>query len=98
MVISLDIQGAFDNPKYSSIRNSLNKLNFNSNTTETLKDILTNREIVLHAAQDPVSWPQQNTAPKTSVPDQSSGTLSLTKSSQNLTFTYKFLQTGLFPS
>ncbi|GBN75488.1 hypothetical protein AVEN_140505-1 [Araneus ventricosus] len=59
MVISLDMHSASDNLQYSSILNSLNKLNFNSNNTENLKDILTNREVVLQTAQDPVSWPQQ---------------------------------------
>ncbi|GBO35047.1 Retrovirus-related Pol polyprotein from type-1 retrotransposable element R1 [Araneus ventricosus] len=59
MVISLDIQGAFDLLQYNSIRNSLDEINFPSHTIETLKDILTDRKVTIQTAQDPVSWSQQ---------------------------------------
>ncbi|GBN39919.1 Putative protein in type-1 retrotransposable element R1DM, partial [Araneus ventricosus] len=59
MVISLDIQGAFDHLQYNSIRNSLDEINFPSHTIETLKDILTDRKVTIQTAQGPVSWSQQ---------------------------------------
>ncbi|KAF8794056.1 putative 115 kDa protein in type-1 like protein [Argiope bruennichi] len=59
MVISLDIQRAFDNLQLSSIRNSLDKLKFNSKTTETLKDVLENREVLLQTSQGTAAWSQQ---------------------------------------
>ncbi|GBL96080.1 hypothetical protein AVEN_104319-1 [Araneus ventricosus] len=40
MVISLDIQGAFDHLQYNSIRNSLDEVNFHSHTIEPLKTYL----------------------------------------------------------
>ncbi|GBO44175.1 hypothetical protein AVEN_180190-1 [Araneus ventricosus] len=60
MVISLDIQGAFDHLQYNSIRNSLDEINFLSHTIETLKDILTDRKVTIQTAQGPVSWTQQH--------------------------------------
>ncbi|GBN25229.1 putative RNA-directed DNA polymerase from transposon X-element [Araneus ventricosus] len=59
LVISLDIQGAFDHLQYNSIRNSLDEINFPSHTIETLKDILTDRKVTTQRAQGPVSWSQQ---------------------------------------
>ncbi|GBO01827.1 hypothetical protein AVEN_255445-1 [Araneus ventricosus] len=59
MIISLDIQGAFDNLQYNSIRNSLDEINFPSHTIESLKDILTDRKVTIQTAQGPVSWSQQ---------------------------------------
>ncbi|GBM92307.1 Putative protein in type-1 retrotransposable element R1DM [Araneus ventricosus] len=59
MVISLDIQGAFDHLQYNSILNSLDEFNFPSHTIETLKDILTDRKVTIQTAQGPVSWSQQ---------------------------------------
>ncbi|GBM44019.1 hypothetical protein AVEN_218164-1 [Araneus ventricosus] len=59
MVISRDIQGAFDHLQYNSIRNSLDKFNFPSDTIEILKDILTDRTVTFQTTQVPVSWLQQ---------------------------------------
>ncbi|GBM40800.1 hypothetical protein AVEN_80806-1 [Araneus ventricosus] len=53
MVISLDIQGAFDHLQYNSIRNSLDEINLPSHTIETLKDILTDRKVTIQTAQGP---------------------------------------------
>ncbi|GBM10540.1 hypothetical protein AVEN_109332-1 [Araneus ventricosus] len=53
MVISLDIQGAFDHLQYNSIRNSLDGINFPSHTIETLKDILTDWKVTIQTAQGP---------------------------------------------
>ncbi|GBL73297.1 hypothetical protein AVEN_159335-1 [Araneus ventricosus] len=51
MVISLDIQVAFDHLQYNSIRNSLDEINFLSHTTETFKDILNYRKVIIQIAQ-----------------------------------------------
>ncbi|GBN56959.1 Retrovirus-related Pol polyprotein from type-1 retrotransposable element R1 [Araneus ventricosus] len=59
MVISLDIQGAFDHLQYNSISKSLDEINILSHTTETFKDILNDRKVTIQAAQGPVSWSQQ---------------------------------------
>ncbi|GBM31700.1 Putative protein in type-1 retrotransposable element R1DM [Araneus ventricosus] len=58
MVISLDIQGAFDHLQYNSIRNSLDEINCPPHTIETLKVILTDRKVTIQIAQGLVSWSQ----------------------------------------
>ncbi|GBL74902.1 hypothetical protein AVEN_243735-1 [Araneus ventricosus] len=59
MVISLDIQRAFDHLQYNSIRNSLDQINFLSHAIETLQDILIDRKVTIQRAQGPVSRSQQ---------------------------------------
>ncbi|GBM87215.1 hypothetical protein AVEN_129732-1 [Araneus ventricosus] len=68
MVISLDIQGAFDHLQFNSIRNSLDEMNFPSHTIETLKDILADRKVTIQTAQAPVSWSQQQGCAQGTVP------------------------------
>ncbi|GBN39131.1 hypothetical protein AVEN_275161-1, partial [Araneus ventricosus] len=43
--ISLDIQGALEHLRCRSICNSLDEMNFPSQTTETLEDILNDRKV-----------------------------------------------------
>ncbi|GBL84260.1 hypothetical protein AVEN_118648-1 [Araneus ventricosus] len=47
IVISLDIQGAFDNLKYDTIRKELRKIYTESNISETLEDILSNSKVTI---------------------------------------------------
>ncbi|GBM93049.1 Putative protein in type-1 retrotransposable element R1DM [Araneus ventricosus] len=58
LFISIDIKGAFDNLQYSSIKNSIDKIATKSNITETLKDILNNRKVIIQTQIGPSSWPQ----------------------------------------
>ncbi|GBN92747.1 hypothetical protein AVEN_232215-1 [Araneus ventricosus] len=59
MVLSLNIEDAFYHIRYSSVRNSLNALNFPSNAIETLKDILNDRIVSIQTAHGPVYWPKE---------------------------------------
>ncbi|GBM20802.1 hypothetical protein AVEN_108252-1 [Araneus ventricosus] len=56
---ALNIQGAFDQLQYNSIRNSLDEIKFPSHTIETLKDILNHRKLNIQTVQGPVSWSQR---------------------------------------
>ncbi|GBM80443.1 hypothetical protein AVEN_83030-1 [Araneus ventricosus] len=58
LLIYLDFKGSFDNLQYSSIINSLDNLNFNIQTLETLKDILTNRQIAINTLHGPATLRQ----------------------------------------
>ncbi|GBM57988.1 hypothetical protein AVEN_162169-1 [Araneus ventricosus] len=58
IVISLDIQGAFDNLKYDIIRKELRKLCTKSNISETLEDILSNRNVAIQTSDGPAVWKQ----------------------------------------
>ncbi|GBM76094.1 hypothetical protein AVEN_148233-1 [Araneus ventricosus] len=59
MVISLDIQRAFDHLQYNSIRNSLDEITFSFYIIDILKDILNDMKVTIQSAQGPVSWSQQ---------------------------------------
>ncbi|GBM10503.1 hypothetical protein AVEN_109304-1 [Araneus ventricosus] len=59
LVVSLDIQGTFDHLQNSSIHNNLDSLDFPSNTTENLKDILRYGEVAMETSQGPFFWPHQ---------------------------------------
>ncbi|GBN92422.1 Putative protein in type-1 retrotransposable element R1DM [Araneus ventricosus] len=58
LFISIDIKGAFDNLQYSSIKNSIDNITAKSNITETLRDILSNRKVILQTQIGPTFWPQ----------------------------------------
>ncbi|GBM51346.1 hypothetical protein AVEN_110802-1 [Araneus ventricosus] len=64
MVISLDIQGAFDNLKYEIIRKELRKLFTKSNISETLEDILSNRKVAIQSSDGPAVWKQKQGCPQ----------------------------------
>ncbi|GBN99304.1 hypothetical protein AVEN_86894-1 [Araneus ventricosus] len=52
-VISLDIQGAFNNLKYDIIRKELRKLYTKSNISKTLEDIPSNRKEAIQTREGP---------------------------------------------
>ncbi|GBN22482.1 hypothetical protein AVEN_13869-1 [Araneus ventricosus] len=64
IVISLDIQGAFDNLKYDIIRKGLRKLLTESNISETLEDILSNRKVAIQTSDGPAVWKQTKVCPQ----------------------------------
>ncbi|GBN00715.1 Putative protein in type-1 retrotransposable element R1DM [Araneus ventricosus] len=71
LVISLDIKGAFNHLEYNSIKNSLNNINFHSNTKETLIDLLSGRQVALDTPQGPTTFPQHRSRPQGSCTDHS---------------------------
>ncbi|GBN38765.1 Putative protein in type-1 retrotransposable element R1DM [Araneus ventricosus] len=58
LLISIDIKGAFDNLLYSSIKNSIDKITNKTNVKESLKDILSNRKVIIQTQEGPAIWPQ----------------------------------------
>ncbi|GBO44380.1 putative RNA-directed DNA polymerase from transposon BS [Araneus ventricosus] len=64
IVISLDIQEAFDNLKYDIIRKELRKLYTESNISETLEDILSNRKAAFQTTDVPAVWKQTQGCPQ----------------------------------
>ncbi|GBL78274.1 hypothetical protein AVEN_59778-1 [Araneus ventricosus] len=64
LVISLDIKGAFDHLEYNSIKNSLNIINFDSNTKETLITLISGRKISLNTPKGPATLPQHRGCPQ----------------------------------
>ncbi|GBM41108.1 hypothetical protein AVEN_63301-1 [Araneus ventricosus] len=64
IVISLDIQGAFDNLKYDIIRKELRKLFTKSSISETLEDILSNRKVAIQTSDEPAMWKQTQGCPQ----------------------------------
>ncbi|GBN47636.1 Putative protein in type-1 retrotransposable element R1DM [Araneus ventricosus] len=58
LFISIDIKGAFDNLQFSSIKNSIDNITAKSNITENLKDILSNRKVILQTQIGVTLWPQ----------------------------------------
>ncbi|GBM43292.1 hypothetical protein AVEN_220823-1 [Araneus ventricosus] len=64
LMISLDIKGAFDHLQYTSIKNSLDNLNYHSNILETLIDIPSNRKVAINTSQGPATWNQQQGCPE----------------------------------
>ncbi|GBN92385.1 hypothetical protein AVEN_26102-1 [Araneus ventricosus] len=55
LLLSIDIKGAFDGLLHSSIKSSIDKITTASNITETLKDILHNRKVILPTQTGPVT-------------------------------------------
>ncbi|GBM79757.1 hypothetical protein AVEN_229685-1 [Araneus ventricosus] len=78
IVISLDIQVAFDNLKYDTIRKGLRKLYTKSNILETLEDI-SNRKVAIQTSDGPAVWKQTQGCPQGSSHLLSSGILSQMK-------------------
>ncbi|GBO46671.1 hypothetical protein AVEN_46920-1, partial [Araneus ventricosus] len=64
IVISLDIQGAFDNLKYDIIRKELRNLFTKCNISETLEDILSNRKVAIRTGGRPAAWEQMQGRPQ----------------------------------
>ncbi|GBN84628.1 Retrovirus-related Pol polyprotein from type-1 retrotransposable element R1 [Araneus ventricosus] len=58
LFISIDIKGAFDNLLYSSIKNSIDNITNKTNVTESLKDILSNRKVIIQTQEGPAIWQQ----------------------------------------
>ncbi|GBM59863.1 hypothetical protein AVEN_50448-1 [Araneus ventricosus] len=64
IVISLGIQGSFDNLKYDIIRKELRKLFTKSNISETLEDILSNLKVAIQTSDGPSVWKQTQGCPQ----------------------------------
>ncbi|GBM30684.1 hypothetical protein AVEN_259556-1 [Araneus ventricosus] len=64
IVISLDVQGAFDNLKYDIIRKELRKLFTKSSISETLEDILSNRKVAIQTSDGPAVWKRPQGCPQ----------------------------------
>ncbi|GBO12315.1 Putative protein in type-1 retrotransposable element R1DM [Araneus ventricosus] len=63
LLLSIDIKGAFDGLLHSSIKSSLDKITTPSNITETLKDVLNNRKVIISTQIGPTSWNQTRGCP-----------------------------------
>ncbi|GBN66396.1 hypothetical protein AVEN_231626-1 [Araneus ventricosus] len=64
VVISLDIQGAFENLKYDIIRKELRNLFTKCNISETLEDILSNRKVAIRTGGRPAACEQMQGCPQ----------------------------------
>ncbi|GBM06601.1 Putative protein in type-1 retrotransposable element R1DM [Araneus ventricosus] len=58
-----NVFSVFDHLEYNSIKNSLNIINFNSITKETLIDLLLGRQVALNTPQGPATLPQHRGCP-----------------------------------